>query len=276
MSIRRNIIRILQITDLHILPEPGAHLFRVDTYCSLQRVLKSAFELDVTPEAIIASGDLVEDGSLASYRRLRGLLIATGVPVFVLPGNHDTVENMQEALVGGSIQMQPMHAMGGWKFAFLNSQIPGESCGRVTKDNLRELQCELEADPETPCLIALHHPPIAPCSYQSCRLEDADRFLSALSKHPNVKAVISGHAHVENQHPFKHIEIMTTPATCIQFRHDLTPKVDEQTWNKRNGQTAVYDGFKATHGTDPTRHGYRILDLRPDGQFTTDVHWVTN
>ena len=269
-------MRILQITDLHILPEPDTRLFGVDTYSSLQRVLASALELDAAPEIIIASGDLAEDGSPASYRRLRELLIATGVPVFVLPGNHDTVANMQEALVGGPIQMQQMQAVGGWKFAFLNSQIPGKSHGRVTAENLRALQCELADDPDTPFLVALHHPPVAPCAHPICQLEDSDEFLAALRHYPNVKAIISGHAHLEDNSLRGHIAVMTTPATCAQAQHGAAPKTGKQAWGVQAGLSVAYDDFKATHKVDPSRHGYRILDLHPDGHFTTEVHWVTN
>ncbi len=225
---------------------------------------------------IIASGDLAEDGSLGSYRRLRELLIATDVPVFVLPGNHDTVANMTDALVGDAIKMERLHTAGGWKFVFINSQIPGQSYGRVTGEALNFLQSELQADPETPFLVALHHPPIAPCPHPICQLEAAADFLTTLGKYPNAKAVISGHAHLENMTELDQLKVMTTPATCAQARHGVTPTSDEQAWGVQDGLAVAYDDFKATHKVDPTRHGYRILDLSLDGNFTTEVLWVTN
>ncbi len=272
----RNNIRILQITDLHILPEADTKLYGVDTYRSLQSVLASAFALDHAPEAIIASGDLAEDGSQASYRRLQDVLAATGLPVFVLPGNHDDVANMEQALVGGSIKMQTAHSTGGWKLVFLNSQIPGESHGRVTDDALRALRDDLENNPDTQYLIALHHPPIAPCQHPVCQLEAADDFLDSLGAFANVKAVISGHAHLEDTTLRGHLTLMTTPATCAQASHGVTPKTDTQTWGVQADLDLAYDDFKATHRVDPTRHGYRILDLLPDGSFTTQVHWVAS
>src|SRR5882724_3280896 len=93
-------VRALQITDLHLLSEVGATIYGTDSFESLRAVLERALGLPAPPEIIVATGDLSEDGSAASYRRLRGLLLETGLPVHVLPGNHDSVIEMKRALIG--------------------------------------------------------------------------------------------------------------------------------------------------------------------------------
>jgi Icc protein len=93
-------IRVLQITDLHILPVEGAAIYGADSSASLRAVLDVACALPEPPTLIIATGDLSEDGSAASYLRLREMLIETGLPTYVLPGNHDDVAQMHRALLG--------------------------------------------------------------------------------------------------------------------------------------------------------------------------------
>jgi 3',5'-cyclic AMP phosphodiesterase CpdA len=88
-------MRVLHITDCHVLPESGAKVYGVDTFRALQRVLTAALTLRNPPDLILATGDLSEDGSAGSYRRLRDALVGTGLPVYAIPGNHDSSQQMQ-------------------------------------------------------------------------------------------------------------------------------------------------------------------------------------
>ena len=81
-------MRVLNITDLHIVPSRGGHIYGVDPFVSLQGMLDAGMALN--PDLVIARGDLVEHSDSASYLRLRQLLSATALAVFVLPGNHDS------------------------------------------------------------------------------------------------------------------------------------------------------------------------------------------
>ena len=58
-------MRIVQVTDCHIVAEPGRRIYGTDTFCSLRAVLKQA--LATRPELILATGDLSEDGSDGSF-----------------------------------------------------------------------------------------------------------------------------------------------------------------------------------------------------------------
>ncbi|MFU8817118.1 MAG: metallophosphoesterase, partial [Pseudomonadales bacterium] len=80
----------MQITDTHLLPEAGATLIGVDTADSLQAVLQQALA-EHTPDAILATGDLVHDDPTgAGYQRFRRLVGGLyGGPILHLPGNHD-------------------------------------------------------------------------------------------------------------------------------------------------------------------------------------------
>ena len=40
------------------------------------------------------------------------------------------------------------------------------------------------------------------------------------------------------------------------------------------GESVDHEDFEACHRVDGTKHGYRVLDLLPDGEIRTEVNWV--
>lgn len=257
-------MRVLQITDLHIMPEPNTEIYGVDSYKSLVRVLNEALSLEVKPDLIVATGDLAEDGSCQSYERLRKLFLSVDIPVFVLPGNHDSVVNMEKSLIGGAIQMAPQYFAGGWNFIFLNSQVIGYGHGELRGDQLRELDQTLTRNPQTPTLIAFHHTPLSPCPSPGCRLIGRDALFDLLERRHNAKCVITGHAHEDKSLACGAALVVTTPATCAQGIH------------AQEGDGVDHNDFWDSHGFDTSRHGYRTLDLSSDGTVTSQVYWVAN
>src|SRR6185436_1652525 len=61
----------------------------IDTAAHLSRCIRHIIELQPCPAAVIASGDLVEDGREGEYRRVRVLLAPLPMPVYLIAGNHD-------------------------------------------------------------------------------------------------------------------------------------------------------------------------------------------
>jgi len=254
--------RILNITDLHIIPKIGGDIYGVDSFASLQRVLAHGIAMD--PDLIIVTGDLVEHGDSASYLRLRQLLRSTSLPIFVLPGNHDSPDLIAKDLCGKNIQFAGFHDQGEWRMIFLDSHVDGQGYGKLSVEQQSHLQKILEQSSSRHVLVALHHTPIAPCPSFNCQLIGAGEFLEYLSSWSNVHAVIAGHAHIECEARFKGIQVMTTPATSAQCIHEPAITCKD-----------LVD-FHASHHLDPSRHGFRILDLAPNGTFRAEVHWVTN
>lgn len=63
---------------------------------ALATAVRGVLELPVTPEAVLLTGDLVDTGADAEYRRVAELLSPLGMPVHVLPGNHDEPDTLRE------------------------------------------------------------------------------------------------------------------------------------------------------------------------------------
>jgi Icc protein len=112
-------MRLLHISDLHMVPEVGEQIYGVDPYASLQLVLEQG--VAASPDLIVATGDLAERGDSASYRRLRAQLLATGLPVFVVPGNHDSPRRIAEDLCGDRILAADVHDQDAWRLRVGNS-----------------------------------------------------------------------------------------------------------------------------------------------------------
>lgn len=252
--------RILQITDLHIVPDGEGDFCGVDPYRSLERVLDDA--LARAPDLIIATGDLAECGDAATYLRLGQLLRSTGIPVFVLAGNHDSPEHIAKELCGGNIHFTDVHDLGEWRLVFLDSHVDGKGYGELSSEQSMRLKDALEQSAARHVLVALHHTPIAPCPSFNCQFGGAREFLEELSSWANVRAVIAGHAHVDCKARFHGIEVMTTPATSVQCVHEPAASCTDLV------------GFEESHTLDASRHGYRILELEPDGTLSTEVHWI--
>jgi Icc protein len=257
----RATVRALQITDLHLVPDVGASIYGADPHASLIAVLRAALALPARPDVIIATGDLSEDGSAESYRRLRDALLATELPTYVLPGNHDDLGRMRTALVGGSIQLGPVVELGSWRAVLLDSCVPGRPHGLLADAQLDLLSSVLHDDPRRPTLVALHHGPVPPCPSTGCRLHDAEVLLERLAASSNARAVIAGHAHEAIERRAGPLRLLTTPSTCAQAIH------------AQLGAPVDHEDFWASHRFDPSRHGFRLLALRPDGELESEVHF---
>ena len=165
--------RLVQITDIHLESEPGSKLYGVDTGANLERVVNAIANLSPPPEAIIATGDLTEDASRATYLRLREMLLSSGLPVYVLAGNHDNIEEMRLSLVGGDIEFKAMQAFGDWVLMFVNTQVAGQSFGLIDAQEMSRLEANLKNIEDKSVLLAVHHSPMPICSSPNCQLKNA-------------------------------------------------------------------------------------------------------
>ena len=254
-------LRVVQISDIHLLAEPGARHYGIDTAVTLQKVIDAVIGLTPTPDLMIATGDLAEDGLDVTYNRLGKLLAAVSMPVYVLAGNHDNIDKMHDSLVGENISFVDMARVGGWVFVFVNSQVVGKSYGFISADEMSLLKRNLERSGKAPVVVALHHTPMEICPRANCQLQNVNEFNQLMDSFPGIKAVIAGHTHVSaEKNTASHVQY-TTASTYAQIDHGLA------------GDSDLSD-FWALHKMDGSSHGFRVLDLTPGGQVSSQVHWV--
>jgi 3',5'-cyclic-AMP phosphodiesterase len=254
-------LRIVHSTDTHILAEPGAELYGVDSFAALASLLAVMQRDPWTPHLLIATGDLSQDGSAASYQRLRSLLMSLGLPVYCLPGNHDVLAAMHVHLKGGPIHLERRVVCAPWQIVLLDSQVPGQAHGYLSHSEITALEEALRQAPDQPTVVALHHSPFPVCPMPPCRLENAEAFLALLERYPQVRGVISGHNHCAVDEYHRGIPLLVTPSTYLYGVHPSGPQVPDARQ------------FREVHSIDPGRRAFRRLELYPDGTMVTDVIW---
>ncbi len=223
---------IAHLTDLHICPPGRSALGVVDSIGLTQRALDAVTALPVRPDVVVISGDLTDAGQPAEYAQLRGMLAALGLPVLLVPGNHDVREPMLAGLDldprtvtdGGFVQF--LADLGGMRLVGLDTLLPGSSAGALCERRLAFLEDALAGAEGRPVLLFMHHPPF------SCGLgymddimlgEGAERLAAIVARHPNIERVLCGHHHRPVQVRYAGTLGQVAPGVAHQVALDLRP-----------------------------------------------------
>ena len=152
---------LLQITDTHLHAALDGRMHGVSTQKTFDAVLNRAREDSRwPPDAIVVTGDIVQDESRVAYQRFRETLESFGLPVFCIPGNHDDPVLMTELLTTPPFQLCGDVKLGVWRVILLNTFQKGEAGGALGHDRLAVLEESLSKCVEEHVLICLHHQPL--------------------------------------------------------------------------------------------------------------------
>lgn len=243
-------LRILQITDSHLHTDPEWRLAGINTQTSFEWVMDLVQREANTIDLLLLTGDLVHDGSITGYTRLKQHIQRTGIRASCLPGNHDRPETLHKHLTGERVEVPKIVDLGAWVLVLLDSTTPHSEGGHLSDQELNLLRESINKYTDRYILIALHHHPIKINSawMDKISLDNPAPFLAILEQHKNVKGVVWGHIHQTFEAVHNGIRMMGTPSTCIQF-------VENQ------------DQF----GISTAPPGYRWLELSPDGQINSGI-----
>jgi Icc protein len=244
-------MQILQITDTHLYGSASGKLRGVETDPSLRATLDVAFARVPNYEAVLVTGDLVQDDK-SGYLRFRSFFGNLAKPVLCIPGNHDEPETMRRELSGEPFKICGAHTIGDWTFVMLDSYDPGHVGGRLTKNELARLDAALAHAPKH-AMVCLHHHPIVMGSrwLDGVGLAEAEGFWSVIDRHAHVRAVVWGHVHQAFDGERGDVRLFATPSTGAQF----LPKSDR-------------------YAVDSAPPAYRSFELHADGRIDSQVHWV--
>ena len=248
-------LRLLQISDTHLHAAADSRMRGVTTYATFRSVLEQAQRDPRWPvDAILATGDIVQDESRAGYERFRATLEPLGVPVYSIPGNHDDPALMSEILSSGSFHLGGELRKGKWSVMLLSTFLAGEDAGGLGPARLQGLRQALAAHAGQHILVAMHHHPLPMGStwLDGVALRDAQSFWQVIDAHPEVRAVVCGHVHQASDRTRNRVRFLSTPSTCAQFLPG--------------------NEFFALDDRPP---GMRWLELFDDGRIETEVSWVT-
>jgi 3',5'-cyclic-AMP phosphodiesterase len=245
-------VRITQFTDPHLYGLEGESLRGVATLPALTAALAHARTRDWPPDALLVTGDIVQDDP-AGYVHFRRLFGTLGAPVLCLPGNHDEPEAMRRELAQQPFVLGGYVDLGRWRIVLLDSCVPGAAGGALGAAELARLEEALASAGGRHCMVCLHHHPVPMSSRWLDRvgLSNAAEFLHTIDAHRNVRAIVWGHVHQAFDTLRKGVRLLATPSTCAQF----LPNSDD-------------------FAVDPRPPAYRTFELRADGSLLTEVVWV--
>ena len=209
------IIRIVQITDCHLSGDQEQEYRGENSHKNLRGLLKKVKTF--APDLLLATGDLSEDASPASYAALQAYLEPQGIPALALPGNHDDAGLLAEAFPGSPVDSVAVSKHGRWQIIRVNSCLEGKPEGRLSEQTLQQLNHVLLDEPHRLRLLALHHQPIAANSpwIDKYRLFEPEAFLALLGRAPGVKAVVWGHIHQVHDTEMNGIAMLGGPSSAI-------------------------------------------------------------
>lgn len=218
---------VAQITDIHL----G---FEADNVAEFNRkrldqVLRALGELDVVPDLLFATGDLVDRGDVDSYRRLRHALEACPFPVWPCMGNHDDRTNFSRVfpeipVADGFIQY--VVETGPVRFIVLDTLEEGRHGGAFCAVRAKWLADALAAAPDRPTMIVMHHPPVETgIDWMTTHPQEpwVARLAAALAGHDQIFGIICGHIHRTIVTSWAGRMLAVCPSTAPQVALTLAP-----------------------------------------------------
>jgi 3',5'-cyclic-AMP phosphodiesterase len=199
---------ILQLADIHMRADDG-EVYGQNPERRLALVLEACERELAAVDLVVLTGDQSDDGDPQALERLRQILAGIGAPILAVPGNHDGPD-LQRAAFGDWMLAEP----GGWRVVGLDSSVPGEIHGSVDVGALESL---LDGLDERPTVLLVHHPPVPPTSHPWFRIENAESLLASLAARPQVRAVLSGHAHFAFAFGRGRLQLLGGPSTLAPF-----------------------------------------------------------
>ena len=242
-------VRLLQLTDTHLLGRRDALLYGICTYDTLQATLADAEKRYPGHEGILLTGDLVHDDA-TGYALIREMFSDSQVPVYCIPGNHDLPDAMRQMLTDSPFILDTHCILHNWLVVLLDSTRENHVGGRLGPEQLQHLDVLLQQHPQHHTLICLHHHPIKMQSQwlDEIGLADGQAFHECIQRHQQVRGVLWGHVHQPLDKIIEGVHYMATPSTCAQF---------------------LQHSEEFTVAVQPP--GYRTLELCPDGTIRTEV-----
>lgn len=223
---------IAQITDCHIGKQgsPFDKQFRSGEH--LENAVTHIRKMVPQPDIVVATGDLIHEGTQDEYKHIRAILAPLPMPVFLVPGNHDNRDNLRAVfpdhsyLPSGSFLHYAVEDLP-IRLLFLDTLIPGETGGELCHERIEWLDQRLAEAPQRPTFVCMHHPPfltgIKPFdrNREGWGLIGADAFGQVVARHPQIERIVCGHIHRPINTRWNGTTVSVAPSTAHQIELNL-------------------------------------------------------
>lgn len=273
MGNAHNSVLIAQITDTHVgfEPEAGDEEFN---YLRFRMTIDHVCAQTVQPDILILSGDIADKGTPESYAQIKRAIADVPFPVHVMTGNHDNRENLLAAFPdcptiaapdGGAFAQYSLD-LSGLRVLCLDTLQHGRHGGAFCEVRADWLAQELAAQPDSPTLIVMHHPPIiSGIDWMDPRPGEAwlKRFADAISGHDQIVGIACGHLHRPMAASLNHLPVAVTPAVAPAVSLDLRP-VD---FHQSDGR-GIVDAEPPGYALHRWKDGQLVTHFQPVGDWT--------
>jgi len=220
---------IAQISDCHVVDPGNPFADRFDSAAALRSAVETINALELQPDIVLGTGDLVNDGTSAQYDHLAESLAMLRAPFVPMPGNHDDRSELRRryshALPTGAMT-DPIDIVvddHDVVIVAVDTTIPGSHEGTLSDVQLDWLDDQLGSI-DRPVVVAQHHPPMASGVGQMdtmCGFDRGRAEAEVIARHTHVEAVICGHLHRSFQCRFAGTIAVVCPSTAGQLALEL-------------------------------------------------------
>jgi 3',5'-cyclic AMP phosphodiesterase CpdA len=172
----------------------------------------------------------VQHGRTEEYARLCEILDPLEAPLYVVPGNRDDTHEMRAAFSDDS------HLAGAGEFLHyviedhdirlvgIDSTFAGERKGRFCAARQAWLDKTLEAQPDRPTLLFIHHPPFDVGDHYVGgyrRPEEAAALEQIVVRQPQVMGMLCGHVHWLVEREWAGTQARIMPSVAVDVRKGI-------------------------------------------------------
>lgn len=217
---------IAQISDPHVTTEGTMIRALVDTPGHLVDAFELCSSLPRTPDVILMTGDLVNDGRSDEYDVLRDCLASAPCPVLPIPGNHDDHDLLRATFAATDLvpvalpTARPFHYVvddHDVRLVAFDTTLADHHNGLVTPKSAAWLDDTLSRSPDHPTIVFCHHTPYPTGAwwFDYNGVLGVDLLRSVLARHPQVLRVVAGHVHRATSTQWGPLTLSTAPSCAF-------------------------------------------------------------
>jgi 3',5'-cyclic AMP phosphodiesterase CpdA len=264
--------RFALLSDVHIHADKATRTGDTVVWETLSQAVREIVALDPPPAATIVNGDCAHmRGRREDYATfVEGVapLRRAGMGVHMTLGNHDSRENFLNAVTPGDVRANDTAVAdrmvcvlpARWADLYLLDSLdrPNTLKGVLGRGQLDWLARALDARPDRPALVFVHHNPDGRPQDQRAGLVETEQLFEVLLPRKQVKALFYGHSHVWTYTRRQGMHLVNLPPTAWLFMPAL-PRGWVDLRLGEGGATMELRSLDADHH----QHGERVrLDWR--------------
>src|SRR3990167_8569308 len=222
--LKDGVVKVIQVSDTHLFANDELEIFGAKSNIKFKEVIERIRDEDShDADMIFLTGDISQDETVESYRKIVHDLSNLNLPVYWIPGNHDNLARLESVFLNAKYFRKKLNlSIPHWQLIFLNTKIEGRNDGQLSLPELKRLKEGVAAAKANQkiAIIMHHHPaPVGTPLIYNYILQNTKDFWDILAI-TKVELIICGHVH--GDYSFKHNNVMieSSPATCLQWEKE--------------------------------------------------------